>query len=165
MPETQLQVLIAEDEPLLAMDLEHVVVSAGHLVVGWATDRDSALMIAGAHAPNLAFVDMRLRDGDTGPEVARRLSARGVSIVITTAHVEDAMKLEGVLGIVPKPCSSQTIRAVLRYAAQRLEGTEAPPPPGLLAATGAAPAASARLKPPSVPSASPLPQPPLEPDK
>src|SRR5215469_9199128 len=74
---------------------------------------------------------MRLRDGDTGPEVARRLSARGVSIVITTAHVEDAMKLEGVLGIVPKPCSSQTIRAVLRYAAQRLEGTEAPPPPGV----------------------------------
>ena len=165
MADCPLQVLIVEDEPLIAMVLEHAVVSADRLVVGWAADRASALAIADAHTPNVAFVDLRLRDGETGPEISRYLSAKGVAVVITTAHPGDLVDLGRPLGIVPKPYSPETIEAVLRYVTQKLEGTDVEPlpPPGFYSRKGAAPAVSARLKPPTLPE--PLPQPPLKPNK
>ena len=72
-----LRVLIVEGKPLDGMDLEEAVVLAGHQVIGWATNSQSAVTLAEVRFPDLAFIDPRLRDGDTGIEVSRRLSERG----------------------------------------------------------------------------------------
>jgi DNA-binding response OmpR family regulator len=133
MPRGTLRVLIVEDEPLLGMELEDAVVLAGHEVIGWATGLESAIALAEARSPDFAFVDLRLRDGETGLEISRRLSELGVAVVITTAqgdHVDDP---EHALGTVPKPYSPEIIHAVLRHAAEKLEASdaeapEAPPP-------------------------------------
>jgi AmiR/NasT family two-component response regulator len=63
MADGALRVLIVEDEPLLGMELEENVVSAGHEVVGWATGRVSAMALAEVRSPEFAFVDLRLRLG------------------------------------------------------------------------------------------------------
>jgi DNA-binding response OmpR family regulator len=66
-----MRVLIVEDEPVIGMDLEDAGTAAGHQVIGWATGHSSAMALAEARSPELAFVDLRLRDGDTGvPDAA-----------------------------------------------------------------------------------------------
>jgi two-component system, response regulator PdtaR len=129
MADGALRVLIVEDEPLLGMELEENVVSAGHEVVGWATGRVSAMALAEVRSPEFAFVDLRLRDGQTGPEIARRLAERGVAVVIATANPDEVEvdDREHVLGIVNKPYSAETIHAVLRYAVEKLQRSDAEP--------------------------------------
>ena len=131
------RVLIVEDEPLLGMELEENVLSAGHEVVGWATGRASAMALAEARSPDFAFVDLRLRDGETGSEIAQRLAERGVAVVIATANPDEVEvdDVGHVLGIVNKPYSPETIHAVLRYAVEKLESSDAEPaePSGFLA--------------------------------
>jgi DNA-binding response OmpR family regulator len=117
-----LRVLIVEDEPLLGMELEDDVTMAGHEVVGWAQGHASAIALVEARSPDLAFVDLRLRDGDTGLELSQRLSERGIAVVITSANSSDVDNLGHALGIVSKPYTAETINAVLRYGVEMLDG-------------------------------------------
>ena len=59
-------VLIVEDEPVIGMELEDAVTEAGHEVIGWATGHAGAMALAEARSPDLAFIDLKLHDGDTG---------------------------------------------------------------------------------------------------
>jgi len=83
--------------------------------------------LAEARSPDFAFVDLRLRDGETGSEIAQRLAERGVAVVIATANPDEVDDLEHIQGIVNKPYSAETIHAVLRYAAEKLAGSDAEP--------------------------------------
>ncbi len=63
--------LIVEDEIFVALDLERILTDAGYQVAGIAADSRTALEVAPGCA--FAFVDVNLRDGATGPEIARRI--------------------------------------------------------------------------------------------
>lgn len=81
----RIRTLIVEDEIFVALDLERILEDRGYDVVGIAADRQEAL----AHGArcDVAFVDINLRDGPTGPEIARTLaSEHGVKIVFVTAN-------------------------------------------------------------------------------
>ena len=79
-------VLIVEDQFLVALDLEHIVASAGYPVVGIATARSEIEALA--VPPKIAFVDINLRDGPTGVEIARALAERfGTRIIFVTKLV------------------------------------------------------------------------------
>ena len=125
-----MRVLIVEDEPLLEMVLEDTVVSAGHEVIGWATNCANALALGDARSPEIAFVDLRLWDGDTGLELSHRLSERGIAVVVTTAFSSDHVgELDHALSVVPKPYTAETIQAALRHAGERLESSDVRPGP------------------------------------
>src|SRR5437660_9697916 len=125
-----MRVLIVEDEPLLEMVLEDTVVSAGHEVIGWATNCANALALGDARSPEIAFVDLRLWDGDTGLELSHRLSERGIAVVVTTAYSSDHVgELDHALSVVPKPYTAETIQAALRHAGERLESSDVRPGP------------------------------------
>ena len=93
------------------------------------------MALAEARSPDFAFVDLHLRDGETGSEIAQRLAERGVAVVIATANPDEVDDREHVLGIVNKPYSPETIRAVLRYAVEKLADGDVDPaePPGFRA--------------------------------
>jgi len=126
----RLGVLIVEERPLDGMDLEEVIVLAGHQVVGWATSLRNAIALVEARPPDVAFVNPRLRDGDTGIELATQLSERGVAVVITTERsdqIDDT--LEHVLCVIQKPLATETVEQVLEYAAAKKgEGGDQEPP-------------------------------------
>jgi two-component system, response regulator PdtaR len=67
------RVLIVEDEALVAMDLRESLEDMGYKVVGVAADSARAFEMA-AMEPDLALVDLNLRDGLTGPEIGKRLA-------------------------------------------------------------------------------------------
>ena len=117
-------VLIVEDQFLVALDLEHIVANAGYPVIGIATAR--AEIEALAVPPRIAFVDINLRDGPTGVQIARALSERfGTQIIFVTAN---PAQIHGppptAIGFIQKPFSPTTIESAIGYA---LGSAKAPP--------------------------------------
>ncbi len=83
------RVLIIEDEPIIAMDLQQLVESAGHEVVGLAASEDEAVAIAEAERPTLVLADVNLgKGGDGAAAVARILARHGAPVIFVTAYPE-----------------------------------------------------------------------------
>jgi CheY-like chemotaxis protein len=109
-------VLIVEDEIFVAMDIERILADAGYTVTAIAADRQSAL--ANEVAPDIAFVDINLRDGQTGPVVANELSASGTKVFYVTANPAQIEPIAPTaVGYIRKPFSADAIRAAADLAA------------------------------------------------
>lgn len=123
------KVLIVEDEFLIALDLEATVEDMGIQVVGLAADKEQALGLASR--ADIAFVDVNLADGATGPEIGRRLAEDyGVAVVFMTANPEMvADGIEGAFGVVSKPVMPAVVEQLLNYIAARRAGAFAVVPP------------------------------------
>lgn len=131
----RLNVLIVEDEALLALELGYIVREAGLLDVGHAMDSTEALSLAAQLQPDLALVDVHLSDGPTGIEVARTLSETcGAVALFMTANVKRLPPdFAGACGVIGKPYSDQAVKSALVYLSVCLETGHAPglPPVGL----------------------------------
>lgn len=107
--------LIVEDEIFVALDLERILQDAGYTVVAIAADRESALLAA--PGCRFAFVDVNLRDGMTGPGIARSIARdHGVKVVYVTANPGQIGCLKDSLGYVRKPFSEAAILAAAALA-------------------------------------------------
>jgi CheY-like chemotaxis protein len=111
-------VLIVEDEILVAMDLERILEDAGYRVAAIAADQREAF--SAASDVDLAFVDINLRDGATGPKIARDLAQHhGIRIVYVTANpTQIGEPAATAIGCVRKPFSESAILAAAARAAQ-----------------------------------------------
>ena len=82
-------VLIIEDEPIIAMDLEQLVAGCGHRVVGVATSETEAVALAAQHKPGLILADINLGQGGDGTAaVARILKNHYAPVIFVTAYPE-----------------------------------------------------------------------------
>jgi DNA-binding NarL/FixJ family response regulator len=110
------KVLIVEDEYLVALELEDIVTEAGYDVIGIMPDRESVLRLE--HAPQVALVDLNLRDGPSGPSIAQLLAERyGTVIVYVTANpAQIGAPAPTAIGIVQKPFSHHAIVAAIACA-------------------------------------------------
>lgn len=127
-PTAPLNILIVEDEALLAMDMEAMVEDCGHNVVGEAASLYDVEAFADDLAPDLAFVDVQLAKGTSGLDVCRFIRKRWINafIVFVTANptkVPDDYC--GAHGIISKPFSRNGLMAAMRYIE---EGVCEPPP-------------------------------------
>ena len=89
-----MRILIVEDEPLIAWMLADSLEDARHEVVGRAATMAEALALCegAAAAPELALLDIKLRDGSNGVDVARALLERwGVRSIVTSALAREMM--------------------------------------------------------------------------
>ena len=100
--------LIVEDEIFVALDLERILTDAGYAVKAIAADKLTAL--DAAEDCSFALVDINLRDGATGPELARLLSEQfGLKVVFVTANPSQIAQPSGAVGYVRKPFSEAAI--------------------------------------------------------
>lgn len=130
-----MEVLIVEDEVLLAVELEHVLAEAGHHVVGHAMEAGEAVSLANRHRPDLALVDVHLQDGPTGVDAARTMTSDcGAVVLFMTANKQRLpADFAGACGVISKPYSEHGIRTAVEYVSGCLRrGCAAGgPPPGL----------------------------------
>jgi DNA-binding LytR/AlgR family response regulator len=77
-----MRVLIVEDEPLVALELEELLLDEGFEVVGSATDAAQAIDLGRRHRPDVAFLDLNLADGLTGPRIAKTLVHERLATVV-----------------------------------------------------------------------------------
>ncbi len=111
-----MNVLIVEDELLIAADLVGIVEDIGYKVIAVASSLEQAL----AHAPRatVALVDLKLADGASGVQLARRLIDRyGIQVIFVTGNPTAIGEgLDGALDVVPKPFTSERLVKALRKA-------------------------------------------------
>ena len=82
-------VLIIEDEPIIAMDIEELVLGCGHRVVGVASTEADAVEIARKHRPGLILADINLgAGGDGSAAVARIMRSHYAPVIFVTAYPE-----------------------------------------------------------------------------
>jgi CheY-like chemotaxis protein len=82
-------VLIIEDEALIAMDLKSVVENLGHRVVGVARTRTETLNLAKQKKPGLILADIQLADGSSGLDAVNDLlTLFEVPVIFITAYPE-----------------------------------------------------------------------------
>ena len=124
-------VLIIEDEPLIAMDLQKLVEDLGHRVVDVARTHREALKAIGEHRPGLILADIQL--GSSGLEAVNEiLESIEVPVIFITAYPERF--LTGAppepAFLIAKPFGVEQVRAVIsqvlffRQAAHRQDGSQ-----------------------------------------
>jgi CheY-like chemotaxis protein/DNA-directed RNA polymerase specialized sigma24 family protein len=112
-------VLIIEDEPLIAMDIEHMVQTLGHRVVGIARTRDEALKIYSATHPSMILADIQLADGSSGIDAVNNiLSQDAVPVIFITAFPERLLTGERPepTFLVTKPFNPDMVKALITQA-------------------------------------------------
>ncbi len=113
------RVLVIEDEPIIAMDLEALVESLGHIVVGNARTRAEAVEMARRTRPGLVLADIRLADGSSGLDAVNDILADfEVPVIFITAYPE--MLLTGTRPeptfLIAKPFREDTVKAIVSQA-------------------------------------------------
>ncbi|HEY1980196.1 MAG TPA: response regulator [Xanthobacteraceae bacterium] len=82
-------VLIIEDETFIAMDIEALVESLGHNVIGIARTHSEALALAKQKRPGLILADIQLADGSSGLDAVNELlGTLEVPVIFITAYPE-----------------------------------------------------------------------------
>lgn len=127
-----LPILIVEDEMFLAMDIERILVDAGYTIAGIATDRAEAM--ASADKAKIAFVDVNLRDGPTGPAIACDLAEKyGVTVVYVTANpTQIDPRAPGAVGVVSKPFRDASILRAASLAVGANDAEDLRPDPNII---------------------------------
>lgn len=122
-------ILIVEDEILVACEMQAILEDAGYSCAGIALD----LPAAARHFDeplDVALVDLNLRDGLTGPQIGERLSRSGVPVIFITANpAQLGQGIAGTIGVLSKPTDEETLLKAVAYAlGRRTEKAIAPPP-------------------------------------
>jgi DNA-binding response OmpR family regulator len=82
-------ILIVEDEPLIAMMLEDFLDALDRRAAGTADNVASALALVEAGGIDAAILDVNLRAGEQSWPIAEALAARGVPFVLATGGAGD----------------------------------------------------------------------------
>lgn len=117
--ETATTVLVIEDEPLIAMQLESLVTELGHQVVATATTRSQAVEAFREHVPGLVLADIQLADASSGIDAVEEILAIGdVPVVFITAYPERLLTGERPepTYLVTKPFREETVRTAISQA-------------------------------------------------
>ena len=113
-------ILIIEDEPLIAMDLEALVEGLGHNVIGVARTRTEAIKIASdGKRPGLILADIQLADGSSGLDAVNDLlKTFEVPVIFITAYPERFLTGERPepAFLIAKPFQPANVSAVISQA-------------------------------------------------
>lgn len=112
-------ILIVENELLVAMGLRRMLESVGHRVCGIAATAAAAMDLARAHAPDLVLMDVTLRGQVDGIEAAAALLAeRSFALVFVTAHsdLKTRARMQALhpVGILPKPFTERQLLQIIQ---------------------------------------------------
>ena len=122
-------ILIVEDEILVACDIQAILEDEGYACLGIAPDLASAKTYIGSDI-DVALVDLNLRDGLTGPEIGRLLGSAGVPVIFVTANpAQIGEGVAGTIGVITKPTDPDTLVSAVTYALGRKSGIEGTVPP------------------------------------
>jgi DNA-directed RNA polymerase specialized sigma24 family protein len=129
-------VLIIEDEPLIAMDLQKVMQDLGHRVTSIARTRRDALHAARVDTPGLVLADISLADGSSGLDAVNDiLGSFEVPVIFVTAYPEKLMTGERPepTFLITKPFRDEAVKAIVsqvlffdQYAKRGRPGRSAP---------------------------------------
>ena len=112
-------VLIIEDEPIIALDLTRLVRELGHRVAATAATHAEAVTAARETQPGLVLADIRLADGSSGMEAASEiLTSFNIPVIFITAFPEHLLTGERPepAFLITKPFREDAVKALIGQA-------------------------------------------------
>ena len=113
------KILIIEDEPVIAIELEAIVMEIGHLVCGVAATHREAVTLADRVEPGLILADIQLADGSSGIDAAYEILQRvRAPLIFITAYPERLLtgaRVEPTF-IIAKPFKPEMVKAMVSQA-------------------------------------------------
>ena len=144
-----MNILIAEDEALIAFWLGSLVAEAGYHLLGTCKTLDEAKAICSNGGPDMGIIDLRLGQKRCGASIDRFLAESfGTTSIYLTANREFAVTYRAhAIGFLVKPVEAEEVLGAIRYveglrarrkapAPRRLKLFEASPEPATLARRG-----------------------------
>ncbi len=118
-----LRVLIAEDDPLVAVTLSDQLAELGHTVAAVASDGQEAIDMARRERPEIALLDIKMPNVD-GITAAEQIGAElDIPMLMLTAYSDRPLVLRaaeaGALAYLLKPISSEELAAAMSLAMAR----------------------------------------------
>jgi DNA-directed RNA polymerase specialized sigma24 family protein len=113
------QVLIIEDEPVIAADIEALVRELGHEVVDIAATRTEAVDAVARKQPGLVLADIQLADGSSGIDAVKDILGKfDVPVIFITAFPERLLTGERPepTFLITKPFQPETVKAAIGQA-------------------------------------------------
>jgi DNA-directed RNA polymerase specialized sigma24 family protein len=117
--QVETDILIIEDEPLIAMDIEQMVESLGHRVVGTARTHAEAIALFKNSRAKMILADIQLADGSSGIDAVNEiLSSVSVPVIFITAFPERLLTGERPepAFLVTKPFNPDMVKALISQA-------------------------------------------------
>ena len=112
-------VLIIEDEPIIALDIEAMVRELGHEVTGIARTHREAVNMVKSRPPGLVLADIQLADGSSGLDAVNEiLTSIETPVIFISAFPERLLtgeKPEPAF-LVTKPFRPETVKATISQA-------------------------------------------------
>ncbi len=114
-------VLIIEDEPMIAMEIEQLVEGLGHRVTAVTRTHAEAIEAFRAEEPGLVLADIQLADGSSGIDAVKEIfsvSERPPPVIFITAYPERLLTGERPepTFLVTKPFSPEMVKALVSQA-------------------------------------------------
>ena len=124
------QILIVEDEAVVAMDIQSRLEELGYTVIGSIRSGDAAIQTACALRPDLILMDINLQGEMDGISAAAHIQEQNLTpIVYITAHGdEDTLRRAMItepLGFIVKPIDHQKLRITIEVALNKHQMVEA----------------------------------------
>lgn len=118
-----IRILIADDEPLIRMNLRETLAEQGYLVVGEAGDGQSAVNMTRQLRPDLVLLDIKMPHMD-GLEAAKAIHEEGLApVLLLTAYSSRDLVMRardaGVLGYLIKPVRDAELMPLIEVTLAR----------------------------------------------
>jgi CheY-like chemotaxis protein len=113
-------VMIIEDEPLIALDIEQMVQELGHTVTGIARTHREAVKLYNETKPKLVLADIQLADGSSGIDAVNDIlrTDSSIPVIFITAFPERLLTGERPepAFLVTKPFNPDMVKALISQA-------------------------------------------------
>ncbi len=120
-----LRVVIADDEPIIRLDLRRTLENMGHVVIGEAGDGAQAVELSRELKPDIAILDIKMPNMD-GIDAAKVISTEGIApVLLLTAYSQkdlvDRARDAGVFAYLVKPFKEADLMPAIEIAIARYE--------------------------------------------
>ena len=122
----ELNILVVEDEAIVAIDIRHKLQSFGYRVTDVVSSGEDALKCIEKEAPDLVLLDISLKGTMSGIDTAYRMAEKfSVPVIFITAH-SDSITFSKALevrpyGYIVKPFIERDIRFTIEVVRQRMQ--------------------------------------------
>jgi two-component system, response regulator PdtaR len=120
-----LRIVIADDEPIIRMDLRRTLENMGHVVIGEAGDGQQALDQCRELKPDVAILDVKMPNMD-GIDAAKSIGDEAIApVLLLTAYVDrelvERAKDAGVFAYLTKPFKEADLMPAIEISISRFE--------------------------------------------
>jgi CheY-like chemotaxis protein len=107
-------ILLVEDSWLVGKAMKTLLRVLGADVAGPAATTADAERLVAEHAPDVAIVDIHLRDGERANNLIDRLHEQGIPVIVLTGYAVVSLPPGKAEAILRKPVSKEQLLASLR---------------------------------------------------